>query len=50
MALCEQTLKQWISERTSVTPLPVIRVVFEQIVCGLDYIHSKGITHHDIKV
>lgn len=50
MTLYEQTLKQWMCERTSATPLPVVTEIFEQIVSGLDYIHSQGITHHDIKV
>ncbi|XP_014469424.1 PREDICTED: eukaryotic translation initiation factor 2-alpha kinase 1-like [Dinoponera quadriceps] len=49
MALYEQTLKEWMCERSNATPLPVVKAVFEQIVAGLDYIHSQGITHHDIK-
>ncbi|XP_011140623.1 eIF-2-alpha kinase GCN2 isoform X2 [Harpegnathos saltator] len=49
MALYEQTLKQWMSKRTNITPLPIVREIFEQIVRGLSYIHSQGVTHHDIK-
>ncbi|XP_039306399.1 eukaryotic translation initiation factor 2-alpha kinase 1 [Solenopsis invicta] len=49
MALCEQTLKQLLCNRVSVTPEPTIKAIFEQIVCGVDYIHSQKIIHHDIK-
>ncbi|KAG7208659.1 hypothetical protein KM043_014863 [Ampulex compressa] len=49
MALCDKTLKQWLDERVDVTPPSTIMAILTQILCGLDYIHSRNIVHHDIK-
>ncbi|XP_076750522.1 eukaryotic translation initiation factor 2-alpha kinase 1 isoform X2 [Xylocopa sonorina] len=49
MALCEKTLQQWLDERIEMTPQAMIITILTQIVCGLDYIHSREIVHHDIK-
>lgn len=49
MALCEKTLQQWLDERMEIT-LQTILAILTQILHGLDYIHSRGIVHHDIKV
>ncbi|CAL7948953.1 unnamed protein product [Xylocopa violacea] len=49
MALCEKTLQQWLDERMEMTPQAMIVAILTQIVCGLDYIHSREIVHHDIK-
>ena len=49
MALCEKTLQQWLEERIELSSQTLINGIFTQILCGLDYIHSRGIVHHDIK-
>ncbi|KAL6266287.1 hypothetical protein P5V15_003145 [Pogonomyrmex californicus] len=49
MALCEQTLEQWLRHKINVTSEPMIRAIFQQILCGVDYMHSREIVHHDIK-
>ena len=50
MALCEKTLQQWLDERIEVTPQEMLVAILTQTLHGLDYIHSRGIVHHDIKV
>lgn len=50
MALCEKTLQQWLDERIEVTPQEMLIAILTQTLYGLDYIHSRGIVHHDIKV
>ncbi|XP_011698516.1 PREDICTED: eukaryotic translation initiation factor 2-alpha kinase 1-like isoform X2 [Wasmannia auropunctata] len=49
MALCEQTLEKWLHGKISATPEPMVRAIFQQIVSGVNYIHSQDIIHHDIK-
>ncbi|XP_043254555.1 eukaryotic translation initiation factor 2-alpha kinase 1-like isoform X3 [Colletes gigas] len=49
MTLCEKTLQQWLDERIELTSQTMIIAVLTQVLCGLDYIHSCGIVHHDIK-
>lgn len=50
MALCDQTLEQWLRKRETPTPQQIIVAVYQQILQGLNYIHKHGIVHHDIKV
>lgn len=49
MTLCEQTLEQWMHNRNDVTPQSIIKMVFQQILEGIDYIHTNNVVHHDIK-
>ncbi|CAG9858261.1 unnamed protein product [Phyllotreta striolata] len=61
MALCHSTLKQWLEKRNEVsdpetaivplngTSINTVNQIFMQLLKGLEYIHSKGVVHHDIK-
>ena len=54
MQLCHETLRQWLdrqnlTDRSTINPLERLNI-FLQIVRGVEFIHSKEIVHHDIKV
>nr|CAI5836200.1 unnamed protein product [Callosobruchus analis] len=60
MALCQTTLKQWLEKRNAMVTDPdkavvqglrsdAIKQILIQLLSGLEYIHSKGVVHHDIK-
>ncbi|XP_063239956.1 eukaryotic translation initiation factor 2-alpha kinase 1-like isoform X2 [Bacillus rossius redtenbacheri] len=54
MQLCDDTLQQWLARRnaaegTGRADAGRALAVFRQVVSGVQYIHAKGIVHHDIK-
>ncbi|RZF40744.1 hypothetical protein LSTR_LSTR013414 [Laodelphax striatellus] len=52
MQLCEDNMRQWLDKRTrsfALVDIPQIVSVFIKVLKGIDYIHGKGIVHHDIK-
>ncbi|XKL63554.1 hypothetical protein PGB90_005918 [Kerria lacca] len=55
MQLCHQTLRHWLDERNMNTNMATnVNIqesfnIFKEIVKGVEFIHSKGIVHHDIK-
>lgn len=59
MQLCERTLRQWLDVRNASLPACALSPdsaegnlalnLFRKIVRGVDYIHTQGIVHHDIK-
>lgn len=53
MQLCEETLRHWLDARNrSLVPVNETYCVsmYRKIISGIEYIHSQGIVHHDIKV
>ncbi|XP_064863854.1 protein kinase containing Z-DNA binding domains isoform X2 [Oncorhynchus nerka] len=49
MEFCEGgTLKDWIS-KNNVGTKDKAHGIFQQIVCGVEYIHSEGLIHRDLK-
>uniref|UniRef100_A0ABD2VX28 Protein kinase domain-containing protein n=1 Tax=Trichogramma kaykai TaxID=54128 RepID=A0ABD2VX28_9HYME len=49
MALCDTTLRQWMTNREPLTTDYTYVTIVSQLLAGLDYIHSLKIVHHDIK-
>uniref|UniRef100_A0A069DUK7 non-specific serine/threonine protein kinase n=1 Tax=Panstrongylus megistus TaxID=65343 RepID=A0A069DUK7_9HEMI len=53
MHLCERTLRHWLDQRNQIKNLEIninqCIEIFKKIVKGVEYIHSQGIVHHDIK-
>lgn len=52
MQLCQQTLRQWLDVRNSDSieiNIDKCIDIFTKVVKGVEYIHSRGIVHHDIK-
>lgn len=54
MELCDKTLKKWIEKRNELDKDDERRVdsraLAQQIVSGVEYIHSKNLIHRDLKV
>lgn len=51
MEFCDQgTLEQWLDNRRRKEPNKCLSLeLYEQIVVGVDYIHSEGLIHRDLK-
>lgn len=51
MEFCDQgTLEQWLDNRRKKEPNKCLSLeLYEQIVVGVDYIHSEGLIHRDLK-
>jgi translation initiation factor 2-alpha kinase 1 len=49
MQLYQQDLQQWFQRENRVIEAEENLYFFHQIVCGLNYMHSKGIIHRDLK-
>ncbi len=56
MELCDaKTLRVWIDEKNTQNVKKSRRrkeslVIAQQIVCGVEYVHSKNLIHRDLKV
>lgn len=52
MEFCNKgTLEDWIEARRGKNPNKDLSLeLFKQIVTGVDYIHSEGLIHRDLKV
>ena len=49
MALCDQTLREWMDGRTEAIAINLVTAIISQLLNGLEYIHSHNIVHHDVK-
>lgn len=49
MELCKTSLKDWL-ETNRERNKEIIKHRFHQIACGVDYIHSEGLMHRNLKV
>lgn len=52
MQLCDKTLREWITlrnENENCINKLINNTIFQQICCGVAYIHSQNIVHHDLK-
>lgn len=51
MQLCKrETLKEWLNSNTKLRNTDAMLTIFGQIVCAIEYVHSCGLMHRDLKV
>lgn len=46
----KETLKDWLSSNTLNRDRHTVLDILDQIVCAVEYIHSQGLMHRDLKV
>lgn len=46
----KETLKDWLGNNTLNRDRYTVLNIFDQIVCAVDYVHSQGLMHRDLKV